>query len=165
MVYRQICQGIRSAERRPLLASGLQTDVYGCIRFGDRGLREHLVDRQSLWEHRVCIQWSVGKSGMQTEFCGGMDSADSGLWWLRVCRKRFVWASGLQTEVCGGIGSADRGLCGHRYCRQSSVGTSGPQTEVCGGIEYGDRDLRGHLVGRQTITLDIGSADRGLWVH
>ena len=84
------------------MASGLQTEVYGCIRFGDRGLRGHLVNRQSLWVHQVCIQRSVGASGLQTGECEGITLADRGK----------LGASGMQKKVFGGIGSIDRSPVG-----------------------------------------------------
>ena len=119
--------------------------------------------------HRVHRLRSVGASGMETEVCFGIWSAD------RVC------VDIGSAEVCGGIGSANRGLRGQGVCRrigsadQRPLSASGLQTEVYGYIVFGDRGLRGLLVcremsagtsGRQRDSAGgIGSAYSGQWEH
>ena len=71
--------GIESADRGQMRALGPQTEVFGCIGYGERGLPGHLVCRQSLRGHRVCRQRSAVASGLKTEDCGGIGSADRGL--------------------------------------------------------------------------------------
>ena len=66
------CGGIGSADRDPLGASGLQTEVP--------------------WGHRVCRLRYLGALGMETEVCGGIGSADRGRRGHRVCRQRSVAA-------------------------------------------------------------------------
>ena len=116
--------GIGSADKGPLGASGLQTDL--------------------LWGHRVCRQRYVGASGLQTEVFGGIgygyrglrghglqtESARASVLQTEVCAgigsadRRLLSALGLQTEVYGGIGFGDRGLRGHRVCRQMTAGAN-----------------------------------------
>ena len=98
-----VCRRIGSADQRPLSASGLQTEVYGYIAFGDRGLRGFWSAEKCLRGHLVDRETLRGASGLHTAVSGSIRSADRGLCSHRICTQRFA----------GGIGSADRGLLGH----------------------------------------------------
>ena len=69
------CEGITSADRGKLGASGLQTMICWGIGYADSGV--------------------LGASGLPREVCMGIRSAYSGLRSHRVCRVRFVMASVL----------------------------------------------------------------------